>query len=156
LRPPYPAIFDIDEIATMGRASAAAYVPVGGTGLSAAFRLGGAASSGDIPVQEAPFIGGRTSVRGYTSRRFIGDAAAFGSAEIRVPLSGTFPLLINWNPGVFALVDAGRVWLDGDSPGKLHAGYGGGVWLSALGQTFSVVFAHGDSNRFYLQKGMSF
>ena len=152
----YPAIFDIDEIATMARAAAALYVPVGGSGLSAAFRLGGATASGDIPVQEAPFIGGRTSVRGYSSRRFIGDAAAFGSAEIRAPLSGTFPLLINWNPGVFGLVDAGRVWLDGDSPGKWHAGYGGGVWLSALGQTFSVVFAHGDSNRFYLQKGMSF
>jgi hypothetical protein len=152
----YPALFDIDEVATTARAAAAAYVPFGASGLSAAFRLGGAIASGDIPVQEAPFIGGRTSVRGYSSRRFIGDAAAFGSAEIRVPLSGTFPLLINWNPGVFGLVDAGRVWLDGDSPGKWHAGFGGGVWLSALGQSFSIAFAHGDSNRFYLQKGMSF
>jgi hypothetical protein len=69
---------------------------------------------------------------------------------------GTVPLLINWTSGVFGLVDAGRVWIDGDSPGKWHAGVGGGVWLSALGQTLSVAFAHGDSNRFYLQKGMSF
>jgi hypothetical protein len=151
----YPAIFDIDEVASTARAVAAAYVPIGRSGLSAAFRVGGATASGDIPVQEAPFIGGRSSVRGYTSRRFVGDAAGFGSAEIRVPL-GTVPLLINWNSGVFGLLDAGRVWLDGDSPGKWHSGFGGGVWLSALGQTLSVAFAHGDSNRFYLQKGMSF
>jgi hypothetical protein len=151
----YPALFDIDELASVARASAAAYVPIGATGLSAAFRIGGATASGDIPVQEAPFIGGRSSVRGYSSRRFIGDAAGFGSAEIRVPF-GTVPLLINWNSGVFGLVDAGRVWLDGDSPGKWHTGIGAGVWISALGQTFSVSFAHGDSNRFYLQKGMSF
>ena len=123
--------------------------------MSAAFRLGGSTASGDIPVQEAPFIGGRSSVRGYTSRRFLGDAAGFGSAEVRVPF-GIVPLLINWKSGVFGLVDAGRVWLDGDSPGKWHAGIGGGVWLAALGQTLSVAFAHGDSNKFYLQKGMSF
>ncbi|HZI99453.1 MAG TPA: ShlB/FhaC/HecB family hemolysin secretion/activation protein [Gemmatimonadaceae bacterium] len=151
----YPALFDIDEIASVARASAAAYVPIASSGLSAAFRLGGATASGDIPVQEAPYIGGRSSVRGYSARRFIGDAAGFGSAEIRMPL-GTVPLLINWNSGVFGLLDAGRVWVDGDSPGKWHAGYGAGVWISALGQTFSVSFAHGDSNRFYLQKGMSF
>gem|GEM_PF-159223 len=151
----YPAIFGIDEFASTARAVVAAYVPVANTGVSAAFRIGGATASGDIPVQEAPYIGGRSSVRGYSSRRFIGDAAGFGSAEIRVPM-GTVPLLINWKSGVFGLLDAGRVWIDGDSPGKWHTGFGGGVWLSALGQTLSVAFAHGDSNRFYLQKGMSF
>lgn len=151
----YPAIFDIDEVASTVRGVAAAYLPLGNSGLSGAFRIGGATASGDVPVQEAPFIGGRSSVRGYTSRRFIGDAAGFGSAEIRMPM-GTVPLLINWKSGVFGFIDAGRVWIDGDSPGKWHAGIGGGVWLSALGQTLSVAFAHGDSNRFYLQKGMSF
>jgi hypothetical protein len=65
-------------------------------------------------------------------------------------------LLIIWNAGVFALADAGRVWVDGDSPGGWHTGIGGGIWLTALGQTFSVAAAHGDGNRFYLQKGMSF
>jgi hypothetical protein len=151
----YPAILDVDDIASTVKAVVAGYMPIGSSGLTAAFRVGGATASGDIPAQEAPFIGGRSSVRGYSSRRFIGDAAGFGSAEVRVPF-GTIPLLINWKSGVFGLVDAGRVWLDGDSPGKWHTGIGGGVWLAALGQTLSVAFAHGDSNRFYLQKGMSF
>ena len=73
-----------------------------------------------------------------------------------MPLDFTVPLLINWNPGVFALADVGRVWLDGDSPEGWHAGFGGGVWINALGQTFSVAFARGEGNRFYLTKGMSF
>jgi hypothetical protein len=57
---------------------------------------------------------------------------------------------------VFGLMDVGRVWLDGESPGGWHKGVGGGLWFSSLGQTFSVAYAHGDEHRFYLQKGMSF
>jgi hemolysin activation/secretion protein len=124
-------------------------------GLHAAARIGGASSWGDVAVQDAPFLGGRSSLRGYASRRYIGDRTAFGSVELRMPI-GTIPLLINWKSGLFGLADVGRVWLDGDSPGGWHAGFGGGVWINALGQTFSAAFAHGDENRFYLQKGMSF
>ena len=150
-----PPILDVDDMATTVRAAAATYVPIIPHGLHAAARIGGSAGWGDFAVQDAPYIGGRSSVRGYSSRRFMGDKAAFGSVELRQPI-GQIPLLINWNAGVFALGDAGRVWVDGDSPGGWHTGIGGGIWLTALGQTFSVAAAHGDGNRFYLQKGMSF
>lgn len=151
-----PPIFDIDETATTVRAVAATYLPVMSNGLHLAARLGGSSAWGDVPVQDAPGIGGRSSLRGFSSRRFLGDRAAFGSVELRMPLDFKFPLLINWNPGVFVLADIGRVWLDGDSPGGWHAGFGGGAWINALGQTFSVAYARGDGNRFYLTKGMSF
>ena len=150
-----PPILDIDETATTVRAVAATYMPIMSNGLHAAARIGGASSWGDVAVQDAPFLGGRSSLRGYASRRYIGDRTAFGSVELRMPI-GTIPLLINWKSGLFGLADVGRVWLDGDSPGGWHAGFGGGVWINALGQTFSAAFAHGDENRFYLQKGMSF
>jgi hemolysin activation/secretion protein len=125
-------------------------------GLHLAARVGGASAWGDVAVQDAPYIGGRSSVRGFSSRRFMGDRTAFGSVELRLPLETRIPLLINWKSGVFALADAGRVWLDGESPGKWHAGFGGGIWINALGQTFSAAFAHGEGNRFYITKGMSF
>ena len=32
--------------------------------------------------------------------------------------------------GVFGLADVGRVFVDGDSPGGWHTGFGGGVWLT--------------------------
>ncbi|HEX6574180.1 MAG TPA: hypothetical protein VF042_04345 [Gemmatimonadaceae bacterium] len=150
-----PPILDVHEMATTVRAAAATYVPIIPDGLHAAARIGGAAGWGDFAVQDAPYIGGRSSVRGYSARRFIGDKTAFGSVELRQPV-GKLPLLINWDAGVFALADAGRVWLDGESPGGWHKAFGGGVWINALGQTLSAAFAHGDGNRFYLQKGMSF
>jgi hypothetical protein len=76
--------------------------------------------------------------------------------ELRVPVAVTVPLLVRWRLGVFGLADAGRVWFEQQSPGGWHTGVGGGIWLSSLGQTFSLAYAHGESNRVYLQKGMSF
>jgi hypothetical protein len=150
-----PPIMDVDETAATVRAVAATYVPIMSNGLHVAGRIGGSSAWGDVAVQDAPYIGGRSSVRGFSSRRFIGDRTAFGSVELRMPF-GTVPLLINWKSGVFALADAGRVWVDGESPGKWHTGIGAGVWITALGQTFSAAFAHGEGNRFYLNKGLSF
>jgi hypothetical protein len=34
--------------------------------------------------------------------------------------------------GFFGNVDAGRVYVEGDSPGGWHSGGGGGVWLAFL------------------------
>ena len=158
-----PPLMDIDETVTNTRAMAAAYVPVAPNGIHLAVRVGGAASTGDFPVQEAAFVGGRSSVRGYASRRFTGDRAAFGSTELRVPV-GIVPFFIKWKSGVFGLADIGRVWVKGcdacSSPGVndggWHSGFGGGLWFSSLGQTFSVAYAHGEEHRFYVHKGMSF
>ncbi len=136
-------------------ATSSAYIPLGISKTSLAFRAGGSIASESTPLQHAPYIGGGSTLRGYTTRRYAGDKAAFGSAEVRVPI-GILPVLIKWNAGVFGLVDAGRVWLDGDSPGGWHKGYGGGIWLSALGQALSFAYAHGEENRFYVQKGLFF
>ena len=87
---------------------------------------------GDVPFHEAAFLGGPGSLRGYPFQRFAGDAAAFGSAELRQPL-GQVKLLVRGRLGVFALADAGRVWMDGDSPGDWHTDVGGGLWFETLG-----------------------
>jgi hypothetical protein len=151
----YPEVLDLQAAFTTANAVAAVYLPLGATGSHVAFRAGGSSSWGRVPVQHAPFLGGRSTVRGYSPQRYIGDRTAYGSTELRVPV-GTVPLLIKWKTGIFGLADAGRVWLDGESPGRWHAGFGGGLWFSSLGQAFSVVYAHGEENRFYLQNGMSF
>lgn len=54
-----------------------------------ALRAGTSIVSGGYPIQFAPAIGGKSTLRGYPWRRFAGDAAANGGAELRVPL-GTF------------------------------------------------------------------
>ena len=67
---------------------------------------------------------------------------------------GTVNLLLRWNTGIFGLADVGRVWSSGDSDGGWHKGFGGGVWVEALGRAFSVAYAKGDGHRFYVKTGM--
>jgi hypothetical protein len=126
-----------------------------GAGPVLALRAGGEMVRGDFPFQEAAFIGGPESLRGYPWQRFAGDAAAFGSAELRQPL-GTVKLLIRGRLGVLALADAGRVWVDGNSPGGWHTNLGGGAWFESMGMVASLTYAQGDAGRFYLGFGMTY
>ena len=73
-----------------------------------------------VPIQKRFFLGGRTTVRGF-SEQAIGPRAADGSViggdymvngnlELRVPLQGGFILA--------TFLDAGSVWLRGNVPGQ--------------------------------------
>lgn len=127
-----------------------------GAGPVLALRAGGETTFGVFPFQEAAFLGGPGSLRGYPYQRFAGDAAAFGSAELRQPL-GQVKLLLRGRLGVFALADAGRVWMDGDSPGGWHTDVGGGVWFETLGYVGTFTIARGDDvTRWYAGIGLPF
>jgi len=97
---------------------------------------------GSFPFYEAAFIGGSGSLRGFNRERFAGDAAVVGSAELRFSLF-RMKFLVPTEVGLFVLGDAGRVWVDGDTPGSLHTDAGGGIWLAPLERayTFSVAVA---------------
>lgn len=136
------------------RGEARTYVSLGG-GPVLALRAGGEVVRGDFPFAQAAFLGGPGSLRGYPFQRFAGDAAAFGSAELRQPL-GQVRLLVRGRVGVFALADAGRVWLDGESPGDWHTNYGGGLWFETLGIPLTLTYARGDITRLYVGMGMPF
>lgn len=136
---------------------ASTYIPLRrvGEGPHLAFRVGAATAIGDYPAQYAAAIGGRSSMRGYTWRRFAGDVATDGGAEFRVPV-GAVNLFIRSRVGVFALADAGRVWFGGRSDGGWHTGVGGGIWFAALGRSVSVAYARGERGRFYIKGGPFF
>jgi hypothetical protein len=87
---------------------------------------------GRYPWFEAARVGGSGSLRGYSTGRFMGDAAVFGQTEIRVPLSRA-TLVVPGTVGVLGLADVGRVYLDGESSDVWHAGFGGGLWFAWLG-----------------------
>jgi hypothetical protein len=72
-------------------------------------------------------------------------------AEIKKLLPGPF--------GVLGMVDVGRVWLEGESPGGFHVAFGGGIWTGFLGrgQTVSLTVAVSDEQAsFYAAYGFSF
>lgn len=120
-----------------------------------AFRAGARHAWGPFPVHDAAMIGGNATLRGYRWQRFAGDAAVYGGAELRVPLFRA-ELLTKGRLGVLGLTDAGRVYVDGDSPGGWHTSHGAGLWFETLGQALTFTWARGEEDRFYVGLGMPF
>jgi hemolysin activation/secretion protein len=86
---------------------------------------------GDFPYHESAFVGGRGSVRVLDRERYAGDALLGGTTELQIPL-GTVPLVLPFDIGVYGFADAGRVYLDGASPGGWHTSTGIGFWVGIL------------------------
>jgi len=149
----FPPLWNLSQSFATTRAEGSAYVPLLPNRVHLALRGGASMASGAFPAQYAATLGGWSTLRGYSYRRFSGDAAVDGSTELRVPV-GTVNLLLRWNTGIFGLADVGRVWMSGESDGGWHTGFGGGVWLEALGRAISIGYAKGDVNRIYLKTGL--
>lgn len=150
----YPGLWSAESAFGDVAGEARGYLPLLGSS-HLALRLGAERVWGDFPAFEAAFVGGRGTLRGYRWNRFAGDASAYGSAELRVPL-GTVQLFVNGELGAFGIADAGRVWVDGASMGDWHTGLGGGLWFATLGQAVSVAYVHGERGRTYVWAGLPF
>jgi hypothetical protein len=136
-----------------GSVEIATYVPVRSATL--ALRAGGRQNWGAFPLHEAAMLGGRSSLRGYDWNRFAGDAMAYGTGELRVPFARV-ELLARGDLGLILLADAGRVWVDGGSPGGWHSATGGGLSFATLGRAVSAVYARGETGRVYAYMGFPF
>jgi hypothetical protein len=151
----YPAMQDIPEPFHEVHGVAATYLSIGSPVL--ALRVGGQHVWGDaFPLHEAAFIGGQSTLRGYRFNRFAGDASVFGGAELRLPITRAV-LFTRGDLGILGLVDAGRVWAQGESTGDWHTAFGGGVWFQTLGQLLTLSYAQGeDEGRIYFKMGAPF
>ena len=154
----FPAMWDVDNPFSQVSGSAATYFtlplplhPV------LALRGGGKKVWGDAPFHEAAFLGGLDTLMGAPPQRYAGDASLFGNSELRVPIVS----LRTWLPidiGALGFADAGRVYLDGDSPGGWHTVVGGGVWFGVINPAtgFSVMFTNSRDKRVVLGTGLRF
>jgi hypothetical protein len=136
----YPEIWDVASTFSSAEGEASAYLRLGGPVL--ALRAGGKQVFGTYPFHEAAFLGGGATLRGWTEQRFAGDATLYGNAELRAYLTDVF-FVLPGELGVFALADAGRVFLDGESSDAWHSALGGGLWVAFLDRanTISVAYA---------------
>jgi len=151
-----PAWWDVQEAFGSVEGSAAAYLttplprrPV------LALRVGAKHTVGDIPFQEAAYLGGAETVRLARENRYAGDAAVWGNAEFRVPV-GHFRFIMPGEMGLFGLADGGRVFLDGEDSSRWHGAVGGGIWLAFIGRanTLSAAWAQSEERgRLYVQAG---
>ncbi len=123
-----------------------------------ALRVGGKKVWGTFPFQEAAFLGGRSTVRGFQEQRFAGDAAVYGNAELRLFVS-RFNILLPGDFGIFGLADAGRVYLQGETSDEVYSAFGGGIWFAYLNRknTLSVAVAKSDERTgVYFRAGFIF
>lgn len=96
-----------------------------------ALRAGGQFNSGPVPFFHAAFLGGSGSLRGFNSERFAGDASLFVNSELRIHVL-RMRMLVPTRVSLLGIADAGRVWLNGNSPGGVHVGVGGGLALAPV------------------------
>ena len=128
----YPKVWDADEaVARVDGEASLALAPQGRWRPSLNLMVGGVKTWGKLPFFLAPTLGGLHTLRGYRPDRFAGDAAAYGSADVRIPLT-RIKLVLPGQQGIFGFADGGRVFLEGESSDKWHSSFGGGVWFSFL------------------------
>lgn len=111
---------------------------------------------GRAPWDRMAFLGGASTLRGWAEDRFTGDAAAYASSEVSLRL-GYPQLLVPVESGVFAFAEAGRVFVEGKSPGGWHGSWGGGLWLKPFGQPNTLRLGAGRSaegTQFYGSLGL--
>jgi len=92
---------------------------------------------GDFPYFDAAFLGGSRSLRTEHRQRYAGDAMINWTTELRVPVAKV-PVILPLDLGVLGFIDAGRVFVDGKSPGGWHYGRGAGLWIGAVRSEMNV------------------
>lgn len=125
-----------------------------------ALRGGGEAVWGTPPLQYAPAVGGSSTVRGFQTDRFRGDASLYGSAELRNRLGRINLLISRGDFGTIAVADAGRVFGEGSvfEENHWHYGFGGGVWFGPIDRKYAahLVAVQGEGLRISVGVGMPF
>ena len=114
---------------------------------------------GTFPFQEAAYIGGNTSLRGYFEHRFAGDSSLYANAEFRYTLGHASALFFRGEWGVFAFGDMGRVWVDGEDSSEWHPAGGGGLSVSTLERSIAGTLSIAKSEErttFFFLSGFSF
>ena len=120
-------------------------------------RAGGKKLWGDFPYFDAATIGGLRTTRFLDTQRFAGDASLYGTSELLVPLA-RFTLMIPAQAGIVGVADAGRVYVDGQSPGGWHSTTGEGIWVGRVygSQTLTLLRTTEPGHQFQLRLGLNF
>jgi hypothetical protein len=155
----YPEIWDVESAFGSVFASIATYLtlPIPFKPILA-LRGSGKRVIGDFPYFEAAFVGGGGSVRSLEAQRYAGDASLAATTELRVPLA-SFSFILPIDVGIFGLAEAGRVYLDGESPNGWHGAVGGGFWIGIIDPTSALSFSFTNNQErtgIFIKAGLSF
>ncbi|MBN1448143.1 MAG: BamA/TamA family outer membrane protein [Bacteroidetes bacterium] len=153
----YPVILDNRAHFADAMLDLRAYLPLSSS-FTLALRSMGRKLWGGYPFFHAAYLGGKSTLRGFSRERFAGDAALLCSAELRAVL-GTVRLLFPGEWGLTAFVDAGRVFHQDELSRLLHTGAGGGAWIAILKRRLALnlqVALSSERVAFYVKTGFTF
>jgi outer membrane translocation and assembly module TamA len=132
------------------------YKRLGGQALLAS-QLYWSIAGGPLPRYERPFLGGGKTLRGHAPGEFVGDNAALGSLELRLPLTSVLSLP---RAGVHFFFDTGAVYDDGASlrRARFHngAGFGGFFRIAMIGLRADLGFDLDGGTRFHVASSFKF
>jgi len=122
-----------------------------------ALRAGGKKLWGQFPYFDAAFLGGSEAFRTEYKQRWAGDASLYGTTEVRYPIA-KFPLIVPVDFGALGFIDAGRVYVNGDSPGGWHTAAGAGFWAGFLNSrlNYNVMITNNSNARILGNFGFAF
>ncbi len=154
-----PATFDARSPYGSAHAEVATYLtPEAPAAPTLALRVGGMTVWGTAPFSAAAFLGGASTVRGYSEQRFAGNASVYGNAELRVFLR-RLRILLPSELGVLGLGDVGRVFQRGETSRRWHAAGGAGLWIAFVerGSTVTLLAARSPEQwSYYASLGFMF
>jgi hypothetical protein len=156
----YPRVFDVRETFETASIEARTYLTARPlpTKPTLALRAGASRAWNETPFFELPSLGSIADLRAVSSRRFLGDRAVHGSAELRLDF-GKFTILAPGTWGIYGLTDVGRVYLTGQESDRWHSVVGGGLWFAFIDRrsTFTATYASSDEGgRIFIQAGFHF
>ncbi len=103
-------------------------------------KVGGSTSYGEetIPFYKLKYLGQNNNLRGFAKNRFTGKSSAYINTELRVQLSEFRTSFVPMKFGIKGFFDMGRVYSDFDISNIWHQGYGAGVYLVPLSESFAI------------------
>lgn len=112
----------------------------------------------DFEFYQAASIGASDGLRGYRNQRFSGKSAFYQSTDLRLNFRKMKTGILPLNIGVYAGIDYGRVWFDGEDSNKWNNSFGGGVFANmAEMMTLNLsTFNSNDGLRFAFALGFAF
>ena len=155
----FPDVYDIPETFYITGFDLRTYLTPDFSKISTlALRVGGSKVFGEYPFYAGATVGGRDDLRGYNDKRFSGDAAIFGQAELRLFIT-QLSLILKSKIGINLFAETGRVFIENDSSDKWHPSYGFGLWASYLNSTIigsTYIAFSPERTTFNLGLGMGF
>jgi len=128
--------------------------------LTLGLRVGGSTTWGDIPYYRRYYLGQEQNLRGFRKNRFTSDNAFFFNSDLRWMIAAVRTSFVPLGFGLRGFLDTGRVYERDVVSDKWYTGYGFGIFVVPLRESFainiSMAFSEEESGLLLISVGKTF